>query len=39
VIGMTATNFTIADPNDPGTLDVAGFDAAVPQIVSEFARG
>lgn len=39
VIGMTATDFTIADPDDPGTLDVAGFDSAVPSLLSSFARG
>lgn len=39
VVGMTATDFTIADPDDPGTLDVAGFDAAVPALISGFSRG
>jgi 60 kDa SS-A/Ro ribonucleoprotein len=39
VVGMTATEFSIADPSDPGMLDVAGFDAAVPSLVSQFARG
>jgi len=39
VVGMTATDFTIADPDDPGTLDVAGFDAAVPSLLAGFARG
>lgn len=39
VMGMTATAFSIADPNDPGSLDVVGFDAATPQIVADFARG
>jgi 60 kDa SS-A/Ro ribonucleoprotein len=39
VVGMTATDFTIADPEDPGTLDVAGFDAAVPSLLADFARG
>jgi 60 kDa SS-A/Ro ribonucleoprotein len=38
VIGMTATNFSIADPSDAGMLDVAGFDSAVPQLISDFAR-
>lgn len=38
VMGMTATECTIADPNDPGTLDVVGFDAATPQVISEFLR-
>src|SRR5262249_5859945 len=37
VVGMTATDFTIADPEDPGTLDVAGFDSAVPSLLAGFA--
>ncbi|WP_405137558.1 TROVE domain-containing protein [Nocardia sp. NBC_01388] len=39
VVGMTATNFTIADPSDAGMLDVAGFDSAVPNLLADFARG
>lgn len=39
VVGMTATDFSIADPTDPGMLDVVGFDAAVPSLITEFARG
>lgn len=39
VIGMTASPFTIADPLDPLTLDVVGFDASVPQAIQEFLRG
>lgn len=39
VVGMTATDFTIADPDDPGSLDVAGFDSAVPTLLANFARG
>jgi len=39
VVGMTATDFTIADPADPGSLDVAGFDSAVPSLLAGFARG
>jgi 60 kDa SS-A/Ro ribonucleoprotein len=38
VVGMTATEFTIADPTDPGMLDIVGFDAAVPSLITEFAR-
>lgn len=38
VVGMTANEFTIADPNDTGMLDVVGFDTAVPQVMSDFAR-
>jgi 60 kDa SS-A/Ro ribonucleoprotein len=39
VIGMVANGFSIADPADPGMLDVVGFDTATPQLVSDFARG
>jgi 60 kDa SS-A/Ro ribonucleoprotein len=34
---MTATDFTIADPSDPGMLDVAGFDSAVPTLLTNFS--
>ena len=30
---------TLADPADPGMLDVVGFDTATPQLISDFARG
>lgn len=39
VIGCTATRFTIADPNDAGSIDVVGFDSSVPAILADFARG
>jgi len=39
VVGMVANKFTIADPKDPGMLDVVGFDTAVPQLISDFAAG
>lgn len=39
VVGMTATEFSIADPTDAGMLDVVGFDAAAPSLITEFARG
>jgi len=38
VVGMTATQFTIADPSDAGMMDVVGFDAAAPQIMADFFR-
>ncbi len=38
VSGLTATNVSIADPNDSGMLDIAGFDSALPQIMAEFAK-
>ncbi|GAA4793994.1 TROVE domain-containing protein [Actinomycetospora chlora] len=39
VVGMTANDVSIADPSDPGMLDVAGFDAAAPGLVAAFSRG
>jgi 60 kDa SS-A/Ro ribonucleoprotein len=39
VVGMTSTGFSIADPTDPGMLDVVGFDTATPNLISEFSRG
>lgn len=39
VVGMVANNFTIADPQDRGMLDVVGFDTAVPEILALFAKG
>lgn len=38
VVGMIATSFTIADPNDAGSLDLVGFDTAAPAILSDFAK-
>lgn len=39
VVAMTPTNFTIADPEDPGSLDVSGMDSAVPGLLADFSRG
>ena len=39
VSGMTSTGFTIADPADPGMLDVVGFDSAAPALIADFSRG
>lgn len=39
VVAMTGTWNTIADPSDPLSLDVSGFDSAVPTLISDFARG
>jgi 60 kDa SS-A/Ro ribonucleoprotein len=36
---MVSNGLTIAYPNDAGMLDVAGFDSAAPQVMSDFARG
>ena len=39
VVGLVSNGFSIADPADPGMLDVVGFDTATPQLISDFARG
>jgi len=36
---MTASGFTIADPNDRGMLDMTGFDTATPEILRAFSAG
>jgi len=36
-VSMCANETTVADPSDPGMLDVIGFDTATPRIISEFA--
>lgn len=36
VVGMTSTGFTIADPKDPGMLDVVGFSTDAPAVMSAF---
>ena len=37
VCGMNSSGFTIADPDDPGMLDIVGFDSSAPQIIAQFA--
>lgn len=39
VASMTARPNTVADPKDPLSLDVSGFDTTVPQVISDFAAG
>ena len=36
---MAANEFTIADPEDAGMLDMAGFDSAAPEVIRNFALG
>jgi len=38
VVGMTATGFSIANPEDAGMLDVVGFDTAAPKVMADFIR-
>lgn len=39
VMAMTPTEFSIADPKDPYSLDIVGFDSNVPALVTDFIRG
>jgi 60 kDa SS-A/Ro ribonucleoprotein len=39
VVGMEGNPFTIADPKDPGMLDVVGFDAGAPAFMADFSAG
>jgi 60 kDa SS-A/Ro ribonucleoprotein len=36
VCGTSVTNFTIADPKDPGMMDIVGFDSAAPALIQGF---
>lgn len=38
VVGMVANDFSIADPNDGGMMDVVGFDTAAPQLIADFIK-
>jgi 60 kDa SS-A/Ro ribonucleoprotein len=39
VVAMASNEFSIADPEDAGMLDVVGFDAATPAVISDFVTG
>ncbi|HEV2686941.1 MAG TPA: TROVE domain-containing protein [Bryobacteraceae bacterium] len=39
VIAMAANGYSIADPDDAFQMDVAGFDASVPALVTQFIQG
>lgn len=38
VVGMTATEFSIADSSDGGMMDVVGFDTSAPAVMADFVR-
>jgi 60 kDa SS-A/Ro ribonucleoprotein len=38
VVGMIANEFSIADPNDAGMLDIVGFDSAAPTVMADFIK-
>jgi 60 kDa SS-A/Ro ribonucleoprotein len=39
VVAFSATKFSIADPTDPGMMDISGFDSATPELISQFVLG
>jgi 60 kDa SS-A/Ro ribonucleoprotein len=36
VCATTATHYTVCDPQDANSMDIAGFDSATPNIISDF---
>ena len=38
VVGLAATNFSIADPSDPLMLDIAGFSPDLTSVIANFVR-
>lgn len=39
VLGVAATDFTIADPTDARQMDFVGFDASGPAVLADFSAG
>ncbi len=39
VVGVMGNNFTIANPDDAGMLDVVGADSNLPKLITEFSSG
>lgn len=38
VVGMTSTGFSIADPEDAGSLDIVGMDTSIPTLINNFIK-
>ena len=38
-VGMVATDYSVVDPKDPGSVNVVGFDTNTPSFISNFASG
>jgi 60 kDa SS-A/Ro ribonucleoprotein len=38
IIGMSMSNFSVADPSDTQSLDIAGMDAGIPLIIDNFVN-
>lgn len=39
VVAAAGTKFTIADPSDPGMLDISGVDSSGPRVIADFSAG
>lgn len=39
VVATTATKYSVADPNDPGMMDIVGFSPDCPSVINSFAKG
>jgi 60 kDa SS-A/Ro ribonucleoprotein len=39
VLGVSATDFSIADSSDRGMMDFCGFDASGPRVLADFSAG
>lgn len=39
VVGLNSTGFSVADPSDPGSLDIVGGDSNLPRILADFSAG
>lgn len=38
-VALATQDFKVAHPDDPGMLDIAGFDGKVPRVIEAFSRG
>lgn len=39
VMAMSDTQFSIADPNDPGSMEFVGMDSNTPRVLTDFSAG
>ena len=39
VVSLAGNDFSIADPSDPASMDVVGFDTTTPALISDFIAG
>jgi len=39
VLGVSSTDFTVADPSDAGMMDFVGFDSNAPKVLADFSAG